>query len=353
MTSPLPLGLIGAGRMGRAHASLLARIPQCRLVAVADPHAERATELAAPTDARVFQDAGDLIDSAVEAVVITTPVATHAPLALAAIRAGKAVFLEKPVAHTLAAAHAVATAAAERGVPVQVGFQRRYDAAYVEAHRRIEAGELGRIEGFRGVGRDPQPPALDYLLTSGDLMADMGSHDLDSARFLVGEVDEVHAIGGALAVPELGEHGLCDTAVAILRFEGGAVGTLEVGLRTAYGYDIRAEVLGERGRLHVEVDRRPELLHYDAGGGRFDRPRDFMQRFLPAYLEELTAFATRVTAGRSVAPDAADAVKSLRLALAAQHSLDHDEVVQVRTFDDGSDGQRREQDGSRERSRPG
>lgn len=337
MTTPLPVALIGAGRMGRVHARLMRRIPDCRVVAVVDGDVERAGAVAAPLGAVALADAGELGPSGeVPAVVVSTPVATHAPLALQAIAAGRAVFVEKPLADSLGAAHEVARAARRHGIGVQVGYQRRYDAPYVEARRRIDAGELGRLEGFRGVGRDPTPPPLDYLIGSGDLLVDMGGHDLDSARFLIGEVARVHAIGGALALPELAEHGLCDTAVAMLQFENGAVGTLEVGLRTAYGYEIRAEVLGEHGRLHVEVDRRPALTRYDAGGGRFDRPRDFMERFESAYQAELAAFVRGVRRGEPLTPDADDACKSLRLALAAQYALDHDQPVEVASFDDGA-----------------
>lgn len=335
MSAPLPLALVGAGRMGRVHAELLRAIPECRIIAVVDGDLPRARELAGPLGARALADAAELGTSdEVPAVVLTTPVSTHAPLALDAIEAGRAVFVEKPLADTLAAARQVAEAARTHGVPVQVGYQRRYDAPYVEARRRIDEGELGRLEGFRAVGRDPEPPPLDYLIGSGDLLVDMGGHDLDSARFLVGEVSEVHAIGGAIALPELAQHGLCDTAVATLRFTNGAVGTLEVGLRTAYGYDIRAEVLGEQGRLHVEVDRRPALTRYDASGGRFDRPRGFLERFRDAYARELTAFVTGVRAGVSLAPDPSDALLSLRLALAAQCSLDDGRTVDVASFTD-------------------
>ncbi|MDZ7801716.1 MAG: Gfo/Idh/MocA family oxidoreductase [Trueperaceae bacterium] len=335
MTTPLPVALIGAGRMGGVHARLLGRIPECRVVAVVDGDLGRAREVAEPLGAQPLRDAAELGDSReVPAVVVSTPVATHAPLALQAIEAGRALFVEKPLADTLRAAREVAQAARRHGAPVQVGYQRRYDAPYVEARRRIDAGELGRLEGFRGIGRDPAPPPLDYLIGSGDLLVDMGGHDLDSARFLVGEVARVHAIGGALALPELAEHGLCDTAVATLQFENGAVGTLEVGLRTAYGYEIRAEVLGEHGRLHVEVDRRPALTRYDAGGGRFDRPRDFLERFESAYQAELAAFVRGVRRGEPLTPDADDACKSLRLALAAQYALDHDRPVEVASFED-------------------
>jgi inositol 2-dehydrogenase len=333
MPNRLRVALIGAGRIGAAHARRLAAIPGCVLALVVDRNEQRATGLASELGAGASADpAAALSDPGVDAVVIATQVASHAELAEAAAAAGKPFFLEKPLAHDLAAGRRVVEAVRRHGTPGQVGFQRRYDPAYREAKRRIDAGELGRIEGFRGVGRDPAPPPLDYLLTSGDLLVDMGIHDLDSARFLVGEVERVHAVGGVLAVPELAAHGLFDTAVATLEFANGAVGTLEVALRTAYGYEIRAEVLGERGRLHIETDRRPDLVAYGEAGGAFDRPRGFEERFEQAYRLELEAFVANLRAGEPLSPDPLDAWESLRLALAAQHALSSGETVRVSGF---------------------
>lgn len=333
MTDTLRIALIGAGRIGASHARRLAAVAGCRLVAVVDRSHERAAQVAAAVGAVASSDAGAVFaDGSIDAVVIATQAPTHADLAVAAAEAGKPFFLEKPLAHDLAGGARVAEAVRLHGTPGQIGFQRRYDPAYVEAKRRIDAGELGRLEGFRGVGRDPYPPPLEYLLSSGDLLVDMGIHDLDSARFLVGEVEQVHAIGGALAVPELAEKGLFDTAVATLEFENGAVGTLEVALRTAYGYEIRAEVLGERGRLHIETNRRPDLAIYDERGGNFERPRGFEERFAEAFRAEFEAFVTNLRSGAPLSPAPDDALLSLRLAFAAQHSLRTGEVVRVPDF---------------------
>ena len=326
----LRMALIGAGRMARAHASNAADLAEIHLAAVYDPLPEKATELAAGLGARSAASLDELLDdAAIDAVLITTPTPTHAAIIASAAAAGKAIFVEKPIADTLDAADAAVDAVEAAGVACQVGFQRRHDPAYRVARQRIVAGELGRIEGFRGVGRDPHPPAFDFLLTSGGLLVDMGIHDLDSARFLVGEVATVHAIGAALIEPRLAQHGLFDTAVATLQFENGALGTLEVALRTAYGYDIRAEVLGEHGRIHIETDIQHHLRVYTRDGVRHDRPQSFVERFKEAYVAELRAFAHAVLGGLPVTPDARDARASLRLALAAQRSLETGRSVRV------------------------
>ncbi|HEX7005463.1 MAG TPA: Gfo/Idh/MocA family oxidoreductase [Trueperaceae bacterium] len=333
MPKRLRVALIGAGRIGAGHARRLASIPDCQLVTVVDNDMERARQVAQPLGAGFSTDYREVLaDRDVDAVAIATQVGSHVELAVAAAQTGKPFFVEKPLAHDLEAGWRVVEAVERTGTPAMVGFHRRFDPPYVEARKRLRSGELGRLEGYRAVARDPYPPALEYLITSGDLLVDMGIHDLDCARFLVGEVAEVSAIGSALAVPELAPHGLFDTAVATLRFENGAVGTLEVALRTAYGYEIRTEVLGERGRLHLEIDRQPDLLVYDERGGGFDRPRSFEERFGPAYQRELEAFVSNVLEDVPLDPAPREAWLSLRLALAAQHSLKGGETVRVEEF---------------------
>lgn len=335
--APLKLALIGAGRMGRAHARVLAEVLFVDITTVCDSNPGSARDLAGQCSAKATSRIEDVLDDrAVQAVIITTPTTTHAELIERAARAGKHIFVEKPIASTLPEAMRAAAAVVAAGVQCQVGFQRRYDPSYQEAKRAIDAGELGAVEGYRAVSRDARPPPLAFLETSGGLMMDLGIHDLDSARHLVGEVAEVYCVGSVHATPKLAERGLFDAAVATLKFVNGALGTLEAGLRTVYGYDVRTEVLGEKGRLHIEMDRRFDLNRYDARGGWFQRPRDFEQRFHEAYANELRAFAANVGQGRPVMPNAADAVRTLRLAIAAQDSLENGRIVRVPNDADAS-----------------
>ncbi len=324
--------LIGAGRMAGTHAKALRAVPELEPYAVCDAVPENAARLAKTLGvaARTFDDA--LKDPELEAVLITAPTPTHAALIQKAAEAGKHIFVEKPLTATLAEAEDTVRVIQQAQVQCQVGFQRRYDPAYVEAKRVITAGELGQLLTFRGVSRDPAPPPLAFLKTSGGLMLDLGIHDLDTMRFLVGEVAEVHATGSVQKMSELAEYGLFDSAVATVRFENGALGTLELGLHTAYGYEIRAEVLGERGRLHLEMTSPLHLTRYTAEGATARGPQNFEERFLAAYTAELSAFATCLLEDRPVSPDAEDATKTLRLALAAQHSLTTNQTVQVATF---------------------
>lgn len=330
MPERLRVALVGVGRMGRIHARALRRIPNLQVVCVADLNVRAAQEVAAEFNARSASVAEALAAPDVQALIISTPTPTHEQLVLTAVEASKPVFVEKPLAHDLAASDRIVAAVRATGTPVQVGFQRRYDPAHQEARRQIDAGELGRIEGFRAVDRDTRPPALEFLKGSGGICVDLGIHDLDSARFLVGEVEEVHAIGGAISDPSLSEHGLFDTAVATLRFESGAVGTIECALNSPWGYDIRTEVIGSSGRVTIDMDSRHLLKRYERRGVIQDRPRDFSLSYFEAYTDELEAFAFNILHGNEVAPDVIDGRESLRLALAAQRSLESGRTVRVR-----------------------
>lgn len=318
--------------MAGTHARALGKVQGLELLAVADALPEAASRFADQLGVPATTYDAVLADPDVDAVLLTTPTPTHAALIEQAAAAGKHIFVEKPVAATLEDAERVVQAVAKAGVQCQVGFQRRYDPAYREAKRAVDAGELGQLAAFRGVSRDPEPPPLAFLKTSGGLMVDLGVHDLDTMRFLVGEVAEVQAVGSVQRTLELAAYDLFDAAVATVRFENGALGTLELGLHTAYGYDIRAEVLGERGRLHLEMTAPLHLTRYTTEGAVRKGPQGFEERFFEAYVGELEAFAHALQTGQPVTPDAADAAKTLRLALAAQHALETGETVQVSSF---------------------
>lgn len=328
--SPIRFALLGAGRMGAEHGLALASLPQARVVAVADPLDEAARRVARLTRAsRTYRDPLDAIaDPEVGAVIIVTPTSTHAALIEAAALAGKAIFCEKPVAGDLAETERVMRLVEERGVPFQIGFQRRFDAAYVQAKERIEAGEIGQVEQFAATGRDPTPPPLEYLKVSGGIFLDQAIHDLDIARFLVGEVEEVVALGDVKVDPAIAALGDADTTTALLRFEGGAQGVVQNSRRAVYGYDVRAEVFGSNGKLVMDATPKTPLARYGEGV-RVDHYHFFMDRFKDAYRAEIAAFVAALAAGRAPSPGARDATESLRLALACTRSLKEGRPVRV------------------------
>lgn len=328
----LNIAMIGAGRMGQTHANVLKTLNEVIISDVVDFVPENAKKVADALGAKVRSTEEVLADKSVGAVFITTPTATHADVITECAKAGKAIFVEKPVAHTLEAAQQVVDVIKETGVPCQVAFQRRFDPAYIEVKKRIDAGELGTLENFRAVSRDPFQPPVNYLATCGGMLVDLGIHDFDSARFFCGEVEEVYATGTTVRSPELEEIGFKNLAVATLKFKNGAVGILENALNTSYGYEIICDILGEKGKYHLEKTQQTHFETWDVNGVNHDYPGHFDQRFPEAYAAEVVSFAKNVFAGKPVGPTVEDALESSRLALAAQHSLDTGEIVHVPSF---------------------
>ncbi len=323
MTGRLAIGLIGAGRLGRVYArDLASRIAETKLVAVADPVEAVAKEVAAEFDVpRHYADPLALIDDpAVDAVVIVSPTHTHRELVIAAAGRKKPTFCEKPPALSLAECTAMADAENRSGTFFQMGFMRRFDPGYVRAKQLIETGELGRIEQFRAYSRDTFPPPLEFLLTSGGSFLDMAVHDLDLARFLVGEVEEVHAWASVLFDERFSKADDWDTSVAMLRFGNGAFGVVETSRHSAWGYDIRTEVAGAAGKVVVDGGQKTPATYLRKSAYEGDLYESFPDRFEVAYRRELEAFFDDLAAGRTPRPGPEDALETLRLAVACTKS---------------------------------
>jgi myo-inositol 2-dehydrogenase/D-chiro-inositol 1-dehydrogenase len=325
------VAFLGAGRMGTTHLRNLAGIPGVSVRIVADHTLEAARRGAELVRAERATDdiAGAIGAGDVDAVLICTPTSTHAELIEAAARAGKPVWCEKPVALTLEETRRVAATVEAAGVPAMIGFMRRFDPGYAAAKRAIEAGEAGKIERFRAVSCDYTPPPLAFIRGSGGIFVDMLVHDFDLARFLVGEVAEVSAWGDALIEPGYAEAGDVDTAVAMLRFENGALGVVEGSRRTTWGYDIRTEIAGSLSKLVVEARQKTPLLASRGLGFAGDHYQSFPDRFGDAYRAEMVYFFDCLRAGTPPAPSIGDALESLRVALAATRSLKEQQPVRV------------------------
>ena len=229
--------------MGETHLRNLAAIADVKVVVVADERPERAElgKAMSGADYATADQVEAINHSSVDAVVISTPTDTHARLIELASKAGKAVFSEKPIALDLKETQRVVQIVKERKVPVQLGFMRRFDPGYAKAKAMIEAGELGKLETFRALSRDTYPPSYEFLLGSGGLFLDMSVHDLDLARFLVGEVEEVYACGGVLIDERFARANDADTAVTILNSRTVVLGVAETSRRSNWGYDIRTK----------------------------------------------------------------------------------------------------------------
>ncbi|MBV9490369.1 MAG: Gfo/Idh/MocA family oxidoreductase [Verrucomicrobia bacterium] len=325
------VAFLGLGRMGETHLRNLTAIGGVRVVVVADPQAERAERgrLMSGAEIALTDPEQAIVHPGVDAVIIVTPTDTHARLIEAAANAGKAVFSEKPIALDLAETQRVVRVVRERRVPVQLGFMRRYDPGYAKAKAKIEAGELGKLETFRALGRDTYPPSLEFLLGSGGLFLDMSVHDFDLARFLVGEVEEVQAWGGVLIDQRFAQANDADTAITLLRFRNGALGVVETSRHSNWGYDIRTEVAGSIGKVVVEAPQKTPLLFAKDFSSSYDHYENFPDRFEAAYRLQLQAFFAALREGRTLTPGPDEALETLRLALAATRSWREKRPVRV------------------------
>jgi len=328
--TPTGFGVLGAGRIGALHARNLAgTVDGARLVAVMDASLE-AAQRAAYGGADACEDVDALLGHPdVEAVLIASPTPLHAEQIEAAARAGKAIFCEKPVALGLKETQDALAVVREVGVPFQIGFNRRFDAGFREVARIIHAGDLGQVEMFRSQSSDPTPPPEPYVATSGGIFLDSVIHDLDIARFMVGEIIRVTALGRVLVAPYMEAHGDVDTSILTLEFAGGAIGVIQNSRRTVHGYDLRVEVHGERGKLVTELERATPVWRYGEAGIQGDYVYYFLERFRDAYRAEVQAFVDAVRAGRTPTPGAEDALEALCAALAATKSLKENRSVEV------------------------
>ncbi len=325
------VALLGAGRMGQEHAKNLSSLPNVKVVVVADPileYAKRAQVFAKAERASDDPESA-ILEPNVEAVIIVTPTNTHAHYIKLSAKNKRAIFCEKPIALDLQETEEAVKIVEEMNVPFQIGFQRRYDPSYSKAKELIEEGKLGNLEQFSSLTRDPAPPPLEYLKVSGGIFVDMAIHDFDVARFLMGEVDEVVAWGNVLIDPKIGELEDVDTAITLLRFKNGALGVIENSRRAIYGYDIRVEIHGEKGKIVLEDLPKTHLWHFTDKGHYADQYYFFMDRFKDAYKLEIEAFFKAISEGRKPSPGPKDALESLRVSLAAKRSFKEKRPVKL------------------------
>jgi len=268
-----------------------------------------------------------LADSAVEAVVIASPPATHPELITLAARAGKHVLCEKPLAYELGPARAAVDEARRCGVTLQVGFHRRHDADYVEAKSRIDAGELGRPLVFRDSMRDQLAPP-DEVLRGERLLHDATSHDFDCARWLVGEIAAVTAVGTQLS-PIYREIGDVDNVVIALEFANGAIGAIDNSRAVAYGFDCQTELVGSSATVRVADPRRRRLEWLSAEGVALDHALTFLDRFRPAYVDELEAFCRSALDGTPPNGTGEDGMQAIAIAAAVEESMASGRKVRV------------------------
>ncbi len=313
----------GAGRIGAIHAANLARHPAARLRTVVDVDIAAAAKLAERHGAAVGEAAAALADPAVDAVLIASSTDTHAALIEAAARAGKAVFCEKPIDLDRARVEACLAVVGRAGVPLMIGFNRRFDPSFAKLQRELGAGRIGKLELVAITSRDPAPPPPAYVKVSGGLFRDMMIHDLDMARWLLGEEPiEVYAAASCLVDPAIGAAGDVDTAVVTLKTAAGALAQISNSRRASYGYDQRIEVLGAAGMLQAGNQPEDTVVVARADGMVGAKPQYFfVERYTEAYRRELDHFIAAVAGKTAPATTGADGLAALVLADACVESV--------------------------------
>jgi myo-inositol 2-dehydrogenase/D-chiro-inositol 1-dehydrogenase len=330
----LNLGLIGAGRIGKVHAeNLVRRVPGARLLVVADLFEDAARQCArqfnipdATTDYKAL-----LADPEIEAVVICSATDTHAKIIEEAAQAGKHIFCEKPIALSLAVIDRALVAVERAGVKLQIGFNRRFDANYRRVRQAIEQGEIGQPALLHIISRDPAPPPLEYVKVSGGIFLDMTIHDFDMARFLIGsEVEEVFTSAGVMIDPAIGEAGDVDTALVVLKFSNGVIGTIDNSRKAPYGYDQRVEVLGSAGAIRTDNNYPNTVVLSDSRSVRRDLPLNFfMERYTESFATEMQAFVDAVINNKPVPVSGKDGRVPVLMGLAARKSYDENRPVRL------------------------
>lgn len=333
MRDRLNIGVIGTGRIGSFHTrNLVRRVPEANVVAVCDIRLEVAQAVADELGIRrVVRDYRELLaDRDIEAVVIASSTDTHPFMIEDAARAGKQIFSEKPLALDLPSIDAALAVVEETGVKLQVGFNRRFDRSFRHVREVVASGRIGRPCILHITNRDPEPPTLEYARTSGGMFLDMSIHDFDMARYQIGEVEEVYAMGSVLVAPELAAIGDVDTDVVTLRFANGALGVIDNSRKAVYGYDQRLEVFGSEGAVRAENEKTHTVLQSDAAGvGSAKPPRFFVDRYVEGYIAEFREFAECVLKDKPPPVTGRDGRLAVLIGFAAIRSWKENRPVRV------------------------
>jgi len=328
----LKVAVVGTGFIGSVHARNLACHPGAKLVAVSDVNLESAKRIAATTGAKVVADITDIFDNKdIEAVLIATPTNTHVDYLKRAAQAGKAIYCEKPIGLYYQEAEQAASVVRAAGVPVMLGFNRRFDASHMAVKQAIDHGEVGKIEIVQLTSRGPRSPSIEYIKVSGGQMRDQTIHFFDLLRWLTNdEPVQIYAIGATLVNAAIGEAGDVDTSIVSLRMTSGALCQIDSSRRAAYGYDERIEVFGSDG---LAESRRQNFRGMSIYKGRKiiedGLHPGWFERIEQSYYQALDAFIEAIAQGLAPSPSLEDGLKAQLLADQATESLKTGRSVKV------------------------
>ena len=333
MKRKVNIAVIGTGRMGSVHvANLVQKIPEANLVAICDIRLDVAQQVADELGIdRVIQDYHDLlVDNSIEAVLIATSTNTHAEIIIDCAQAGKHIFCEKPLALDLDSIDVALAAVQKANVKLQVGFNRRFDKSFQKVREIVSSGEIGKPCILRITNRDPELPNKDFLKVSGGMFLDMTIHDFDMARFQIGEVEEVYALGNVMIDEELKSFGDIDTDIVTLKFKNGAIGAIDNSRQAVYGYDQRLEVFCLNGMAKADNQMENTVTTGNVDGFTASRlPFFFMQRYAPCYVDEVREFVECVRKDLPTPTTGDDGRKAVVLGYAAWKSYHENRPVKL------------------------
>lgn len=328
----LRIGLIGTGRIGKVHATNIAALPETTLTWVIDPYIAGAEAIAAETGARATANPDEAFASGgLDAVIIASPTSTHADLIKQAIGAGIPVLCEKPIDLDIARVDELAPLVESSGVPFAVGFNRRFDRDFALANDRLRAGDVGDLEQLSIISRDPAPPSVENLRTTGGIFRDQTIHDFDMARYFAPDIIEVFATGSQLFDQGAKETSDFDTAMVLMRTSTGAQISITNSRHSSIGYDQRLEIFGGQGMLEVGNAGTSLVSYSNATAVKTTSPYQhfFLERYAQAYLDELQDFCRLVRGEASRCSTFADGRAALLLADAAEVSVAEGRAVKV------------------------
>lgn len=332
----LKIGIIGAGRIGKVHLeSISYHVKNATVTAMADPFMNEETEklIRSYGVSKVTKDYKDILnDKDIDAVLVCSSTDTHAAISIEAINAGKHVFCEKPVDHSIEKIQAVADALKEHpDIKFQVGFNRRFDHNFVAIRKAYDDGKIGEAHILKITSRDPEPPNPAYIKVSGGIFLDMTIHDFDMACFLTdSDVEELYVNSAVLVDPAIGEQGDVDTAIITMKMANGALAVIDNSRKAAYGYDQRAELFGSKGMVATSNDTVSSAVISNADGVTGEKPLFFfLERYMGSFSEEMRQFTEAVINDTEVPVGIHAGLQSVKIGLAARKSVEEHRPVKI------------------------
>ena len=328
----LNCGVIGYGRLGAWHTKNIIRNPRAVLGAIADPNEKAREKAAQETDIEaIYSNYQDLLsDSDIQAIIIAAPTKHHFRILEDVINAGKSIFVEKPITYTVEEAELICRDIERTQLMLQVGYMRRFDPGHVAAKKMIDNGEIGDPIYIHDCQRDPNGPPRDYVPESGGIFVDMGIHDLDCVRWLMGsEVRSIYAQGAVLKHQYLADMDDVDEGQMLLKFENGTLGSIEVSRNANDIYDTRTEIVGTKSSVHIGQTQLTPCVRVNGAGFQFDAANWCLGRFEKGYEEEINTFISCVLDEKESEVPAIDGLAGLKLAKAATKSFKDEAAVVI------------------------